>query len=124
MAREISIRGEDEFDVLTVAEAALRDVPNALPDIVCVGDTIDTDMQEGFLRHEFRLLERSDPFTLPIICLALAANVVFAGVCCLNKAIDCRGHGTQVIHNKLVATVCGLVERVNKLVSVRPLQQR
>ncbi|KAK9908925.1 hypothetical protein WJX75_004740 [Coccomyxa subellipsoidea] len=84
MAREISIRGEDEFDVLTVAEAALRDVPNALPDIVCVGDTIDTDMQEGFL----------------------------------------RGHGTQVIHNKLIATVCGLVERVNKLVSVRPLQQR
>ncbi len=52
MAREISIRSEDEFDILTVAEAALRDVPSALPDIVCVGDTIDTDMQEGFLRQD------------------------------------------------------------------------
>lgn len=81
---EISIRDEKISNLLTMAEAALRDVPSALPDIVCVGDSIDTDMQEGFL----------------------------------------RGHGTQVVDNKLVATVCGLVERVNKLVSVRPLQQR
>ncbi|CAL5219144.1 g921 [Coccomyxa viridis] len=52
--------------------------------MVCVGDRIDTDMQEGFL----------------------------------------RGHGTQVLDGQLVATECGLVERVNKLVSVRPLRQR
>jgi hypothetical protein len=35
-----------------------------------------------------------------------------------------RGHGTQVVDGKLVATVCGLVERVNKLVTVRPVHQR
>ena len=37
-----------------------------------------------------------------------------------------RGHGTQVVDDggRLVATVCGTVERVNKLVSVRPLRSR
>lgn len=54
MASEIYIQGEAQFDTLTEAEAALRDVPGSLPDIVCVGDTIDTDMQEGFLRYLFQ----------------------------------------------------------------------
>lgn len=54
---EISIRDEKQSDFLTVAEAALRDVPSALPDIVCVGDSIDTDMQEGFLRHDHNTFE-------------------------------------------------------------------
>ncbi|OAE28603.1 hypothetical protein AXG93_2175s1870 [Marchantia polymorpha subsp. ruderalis] len=35
-----------------------------------------------------------------------------------------RGHGTQVVDGQLLATVCGVVERVNKLVSVRPLRAR
>ena len=35
-----------------------------------------------------------------------------------------RGHGTQVVDGRLLATVCGTVERVNKLVSVRPLRSR
>lgn len=35
-----------------------------------------------------------------------------------------RGHGTQVVNGKLVATVCGVVERVNKLVYVRTLNSR
>ena len=35
-----------------------------------------------------------------------------------------RGHGTQVVNGRLLATVCGTVERVNKLVSVRPLRTR
>lgn len=51
---------------------------------VCVGDTIDTSNQEGFL----------------------------------------RGHGTQLVDDKLVATVCGTVERVNLLVYVKPLKTR
>ena len=36
----------------------------------------------------------------------------------------CRGHGTQVIENRLTATVCGCIERVNKLVTVRALHRR
>eukprot|EP00740_Mantoniella_antarctica_P023538 CAMPEP_0198696882 /NCGR_PEP_ID=MMETSP1468-20131203/314437_1 /TAXON_ID=1461545 /ORGANISM="Mantoniella sp, Strain CCMP1436" /LENGTH=236 /DNA_ID=CAMNT_0044453357 /DNA_START=85 /DNA_END=792 /DNA_ORIENTATION=+ len=35
-----------------------------------------------------------------------------------------RGHGTAVVDGCLMATVCGTVERVNKLVSVRPLRTR
>ncbi|KAK3256361.1 hypothetical protein CYMTET_34502 [Cymbomonas tetramitiformis] len=35
-----------------------------------------------------------------------------------------RGHGTQVVDGQLMATVCGVVERVNKLVSVKPLKTR
>ncbi|KAG0593112.1 hypothetical protein M758_1G298800 [Ceratodon purpureus] len=35
-----------------------------------------------------------------------------------------RGHGTQPVKEELLATVCGVVERVNKLVSVRPLRAR
>ena len=42
----------------------------------------------------------------------------------LTRHNACRGHGTQVLDGQLVATECGLVERVNKLVSVRPLRQR
>lgn len=37
----------------------------------------------------------------------------------------CRGHGTQSFdEDKLVATVCGVLDRVNKLVTVRPLHRR
>ncbi|XP_076343387.1 exosome complex component Rrp4 [Tachypleus tridentatus] len=35
-----------------------------------------------------------------------------------------RGHGTYVEEENLVASVAGIVERVNKLVSVRPLKTR
>jgi hypothetical protein len=35
---------------LVLADAALNDGMISLPDMVCVGDKIDTDMQEGFLR--------------------------------------------------------------------------
>ncbi len=34
------------------------------------------------------------------------------------------GHGTRVEEAQLIATVSGFVERVNKLVSVRPLNSR
>jgi exosome complex component RRP4 len=35
-----------------------------------------------------------------------------------------RGHGTYVEDEDVVASVTGLIERVNKLVSVRPLKSR
>ena len=35
-----------------------------------------------------------------------------------------RGHGTYVDGNDVVASVAGLVERVNKLITVRPLRTR
>lgn len=65
------------------AEVTISD-ENVGSSYVCVGDTIFTEDEEGFL----------------------------------------RGHGTQVINGKLVATVCGMVERVNKLVYVKTLNSR
>ncbi len=42
----------------------------------------------------------------------------------ISRSFLCRGHGTQVIDDRLQATVCGVVNRVNKLVTVRPLHRR
>lgn len=42
----------------------------------------------------------------------------------IGRIVVCRGHGTQVIDGRLVATLCGVVERVNKLVYVKPLKAR
>lgn len=36
----------------------------------------------------------------------------------------CSGHGTRVRQDRLVATVCGIVDRVNKLITVRGLHHR
>ena len=36
----------------------------------------------------------------------------------------CRGHGVYVHEGKMIASVCGIVERENKLISVRPLKSR
>lgn len=36
----------------------------------------------------------------------------------------CRGHGTFVEEDKLIASVSGVVEKVNKLISVRPIRAR
>lgn len=35
-----------------------------------------------------------------------------------------RGHGTQVVDGVLMATVCGVIQRVNKLISVVPVKNR
>ena len=35
-----------------------------------------------------------------------------------------RGHGTYLNDNKLYASIAGVVERVNKLISVRPLRTK
>lgn len=35
-----------------------------------------------------------------------------------------RGHGTMELDGEVVATLCGVVERVNKLVYVRPHRAR
>ena len=36
----------------------------------------------------------------------------------------CRGHGTLLVDGELISAVCGVVQRVNKLVSVAPLAGR
>ncbi|KAL3146314.1 hypothetical protein ABBQ32_003010 [Trebouxia sp. C0010 RCD-2024] len=82
----ITIQSPQQTDTAAIAEAAFVNVPSLLPEssYVCVGDTIDTGQQEGFL----------------------------------------RGHGTQVVDGNLLATVCGVIQRVNKLISVVPVKAR
>lgn len=106
--------GRNETAPLLLADAALSDEMSALPDLVCVGDKIDTDMQEGFLRWTSRSKSVSIIERIPHRHLMNHQG----------KLSVCRGHGTQVLDGQLVATECGLVERVNKLISVRPLRQR
>ncbi len=36
----------------------------------------------------------------------------------------CSGHGTHIHNNALYASVAGVVERVNKLISVKPIRAR
>nr|XP_043636639.1 exosome complex component RRP4 homolog isoform X2 [Erigeron canadensis] len=42
----------------------------------------------------------------------------------MRKTQDCWGHGTTELEGEVVATVCGVIERVNKLVYVRTLRAR
>ena len=41
-----------------------------------------------------------------------------------NPTGNLLGHGTLLLDNRIIATVSGHIERVNKLISVRPLSQR
>lgn len=82
------IRGHKQGAVVGLIEQALQadtdDLGLSSATFVCVGDTINTDDQDVFL----------------------------------------RGHGTQEVNGRLVATLCGMVERVNKLIIVKPLNTR
>ena len=56
------IRDRNEAAPLVLADAALNDGMSSLPDMVCVGDRIDTDMQEGFLRYDTSGCERCESY--------------------------------------------------------------
>lgn len=55
----------------------------------------------------------SQCFSLPALCLAAPH-----WLCLL------RGHGTYAVDGKLYASLAGVVERVNKLIYVKPLKSR
>ena len=54
----VTIQTPQQTDVAALADAAFVNVPSFLSEssYVCVGDTIDTDQQEGFLRYQERLI--------------------------------------------------------------------
>ncbi|KAG6435180.1 hypothetical protein SASPL_100050 [Salvia splendens] len=53
-----------------------------------------------------------------------ASVIVADDISVNNEDAILKGHGTAEMNDRLVATLCGVVERVNKLVYVRPLRAR
>ncbi|KAG6431890.1 hypothetical protein SASPL_103461 [Salvia splendens] len=53
-----------------------------------------------------------------------ASVIVADDISVNNEDSILKGHGTAEMNDRLVATLCGVVERVNKLVYVRPLRAR
>jgi len=56
--------------------------------------------------------------------LAKSSQFVAPGDDILSQESVVRGHGTMVQGSRLISTVAGLVERVNKLVAVLPIRAR
>ncbi|KAJ2582025.1 Exosome complex component rrp4, partial [Coemansia sp. RSA 1836] len=54
----------------------------------------------------------------------IAARIVTPGTAITNDSAFMRGHGTFSEQDTIYSSVAGVVERINKLVSVRPLKQR
>ncbi|KAJ2725349.1 Exosome complex component rrp4 [Coemansia sp. Benny D115] len=54
----------------------------------------------------------------------LASRIVTPGSVVTNDTAYMRGHGTFAERDTIYSSVAGVVERINKLVSVRPLKQR
>ena len=52
------------------------------------------------------------------------ANHVFPGEVLTTDGDFMPGHGTMVVDGKLIATLSGSVEKINKLISVKPLKMR
>ena len=77
-------------------------VHNVIP-----GEAISTE--QGFLRYQLLNIQ-------PVIIVTHFVILLYFA--------PLRGHGTYVQDNELAATVSGIVERVNKLVSVKPLRSR
>ncbi|KAJ2907812.1 Exosome complex component rrp4, partial [Coemansia aciculifera] len=56
--------------------------------------------------------------------LDIASRIVTPGTAITSDSAFMRGHGTFSEHETIYSSVAGVVERINKLVSVRPLKQR
>ena len=90
-------------------EAALHELQSLVPAAtVTVADTIPVNQEDNILKYSPTLCD------LPCLPVRVAAD----------GRVWCRGHGTSDQDGEVVATLCGMVERVNKLVYVRTLRAR
>lgn len=74
---------------------------------------MDIDVRLATARGQLGLKQSDEPISL-----------VTPGDVITSDAGFMRGHGTAMEEDRLQATVAGMVERVNKLISVRPLKSR
>ena len=58
------------------------------------------------------------------IKLSIDNQIVTPGEVLTSDMSFMRGHGTFVKNNQLISSVAGRVERVNKLISVKPIKSR
>ncbi|KAJ2758875.1 Exosome complex component rrp4, partial [Coemansia sp. BCRC 34490] len=65
-----------------------------------------------------------DVDTEPPATRDIASRIVTPGTLITSDPAYMRGHGTFVENTAIYSSVAGAVERINKLVSVRPLKQR
>jgi len=63
-------------------------------------------------------------FTLLLTCNFFSVICRERGCIVLQLLWLCRGHGTYVNENQLCASVAGVIERVNRLISVHPYKSR
>ena len=90
-------------------EAALHELQSLVPAAtVTVADTIPVNQEDNILKYSPTLCD------LPCLPVRVAAD----------GRVWCRGHGTSDQDGEVVATLCGMVERVNKLVYIRTLRAR
>lgn len=91
---------------------------------VACGDTITADagcLMSVAVLHT-TISSKAVHFSLLHSSASLLFSVSF--LCFVLFCSLCRGHGTMQSGGNLIATVSGFVERVNKLISVRPLHSR
>jgi exosome complex component RRP4 len=55
---------------------------------------------------------------------AINAHLVLPGEIVTDDQTAMRGHGTYLLDGKIIASVAGVVERIGKLISVKPLRSR
>lgn len=141
----VIVRSFEPGASIKLISRALKSSESSIADssFVCVGDSIDTD-EPDYLKCEHLLL------LLPLLLLLLllsapgpddAAYAVsahkHAHYTCrylfyvpnfpptlLSTWALARGHGTALIDGRLVATLCGIVQRIDKLIYVQPVKSR
>jgi hypothetical protein len=97
-------------------EAALQELQSVAPAAaVTVADTIPVNQEDNILKYRASISLSLSVSFFPFLSIREQPM----GGCSWR-----RGHGTSDQDGEVVATLCGVVERVNKLVYVRTLRAR
>ena len=84
---------------------------------VAIADSIPVNHEDGVLKYLLFLYNSLLFFILSMyVCMLCSYFLHFCWIL--------RGHGTLDLNGEVVATLCGVVERVNKLVYIRALRAR
>ena len=87
---------------------------------VTIADSIPVNYEDGVLKYSLSLSR----LILYIISFKTMHFCTITNLLIFSTFLYSRGHGTADLNGEVVATLCGVVERVNKLVYVRALRSR